>query len=488
MDNQNNKSEKLSIVTKLGFAAGDIFGGGSLVVIGFYYLYFLTDVLLISPALAGVVFLISKGWDAISDPIMGIISDRTRSRFGRRRPYFLLGIVLIFCSFFMMWYPVDFEEEMQRFVYVIVAYLFFSTSYTIVMIPYFSLASELTVDYNERTSLTAYRMIFSMTSSLVAASVPLEIVKNFQNERDGYIVMAVVFGLLFSLPYLATFFLTKERKEFQKEPEPFNFNRTFIVPFKTPTFTNVLFMYLFAMTTMDIIMSMMMYFMTYYIGRPDETNYVLGTLLITQIIIIPIYGLISRKIGKKKSYLFSAIYWLVIMASSFLITSDNPAFVIYIFAFLIGLGSGGLVVTVYSILPDVPDVDELYSGKRREGIYSGLITFLRKLSSALGIFIVSNVIELAGYVKPVSQTVDGITTMVKQPQPEEFYFVLRIMFAVVPVLFLIIGIIFTVKYRLTPELHNRLKDFLNKRRVGEEVSQQIENELKDSLESKKAVI
>ncbi|MCP4749377.1 MAG: hypothetical protein GY866_00655 [Proteobacteria bacterium] len=124
---------KLSLGIKIGFGVGDIYGGGAMVIIGFFYLYFLTDILLIAPALAGTVFLVSKIWDAVSDPIMGIISDRTRTRFGRRRPYFLIGMLLIFLSFFMMWYPVDFSLEIHRFTYVVVAYVFFSTAYTIIM-------------------------------------------------------------------------------------------------------------------------------------------------------------------------------------------------------------------------------------------------------------------------------------------------------------------------------------------------------------------
>ena len=104
--------QKLKLSTKLGFGVGDIYGGGAMLIIGIYYLHYLTDVMLISPALAGVAFFVSKIWDAVTDPMMGYISDRTRTRFGRRRPYFLAGIVLIFISFFLMWYPIDFELEM----------------------------------------------------------------------------------------------------------------------------------------------------------------------------------------------------------------------------------------------------------------------------------------------------------------------------------------------------------------------------------------
>ncbi|MCP4757533.1 MAG: MFS transporter, partial [Proteobacteria bacterium] len=221
-------NEKLGLTTKIGFGVGDIYGGGSMVIIGFYYLFFLTDVLLITPALAGLAFLVSKIWDAISDPLMGIISDRTRTRFGRRRPYFLAGIVLVFASFVMLWYPVDFSREMHRFVYVVGAYLFFSTVITLVMVPYNALSSELTLDYNERTSLTTFRIFFSSFSSLVCAVVPLEIVKLFPDVRSGYIFMGVSFGLLFALPFLAVFFSTSERKEFQRKAEPLDLRKLFL--------------------------------------------------------------------------------------------------------------------------------------------------------------------------------------------------------------------------------------------------------------------
>ncbi len=477
-----NLNDKLSLGTKIGFGIGDVFGGGAMVIVGFFYLFFLTDVILISPALAGTAFLISKIWDAISDPLMGIISDRTRTRFGRRRPYFLAGVVLVFLSFTMMWYPIDFAKEIHRFIFVVAAYLFFSTSYTIVMIPYFSLASELTTDYNERTSLTSIRMFFSSVSSLVCAVVPLEIVKMFPSEKAGYITMAIAFGLFFSLPFLVTFFMTKERKEFQKEPEPFNLKKTFLEPLKTPTFINVLFMYLFAMTTMDIIMSIIMYFMTYYIGRANETNYVLGVLLVLQIVALPIYLMLSKKIGKRTSFIIAATFWIVIMLGSSFISPTNHVSIIYIFAALVGLGSGGIVIMIYSILPDVPDVDELYSGKRQEGIYSGLITFMRKASSALGIFMVSIMIAKAGYKKPVEQTIDGVTQLVKQQQTPEFFMALRLIFAVLPVLFLFLAVFSAVKYRLTPEVHSRLDTLLTAKRKGEVYDKNEEAQLKALLQ------
>ncbi|MGD8518312.1 MAG: MFS transporter, partial [Anaerolineae bacterium] len=239
-------SEKLSWWRRIGYGLGDIYGGGSGVVISFYYLIFLTDVVRINPALAGTVILISKAYDAITDPFEGVLSDRTRTRLGRRRPYLLAGIPLVFVSFFLLFYPVSFEQELSRFVFVILTYLFFSTVVSIVMLNYNALQAEMTLDYDERTSLSSIRIFFSTIASLLAALLPLEIVKQFPDVRQGYIVMGLVFGLFFALPFIATVLAARERKEFQKPPEKFDWRVAFLEPFHVRTFVLALLMYLFA--------------------------------------------------------------------------------------------------------------------------------------------------------------------------------------------------------------------------------------------------
>jgi len=165
-------TKKLGFWQKTAYGLGDIFGGGSGTLIGFYYLIFLTDVIRISPALAGTVFLISKVYDAITDPFEGIISDRTRTRLGRRKPYLIAGVPLVFLSFFALFYPVSLESETQRFIFVVLTYLFFSTVVSIVMLNYNALQSEITLDYNERTQLSSFRIFFSTVASLLAALLP----------------------------------------------------------------------------------------------------------------------------------------------------------------------------------------------------------------------------------------------------------------------------------------------------------------------------
>lgn len=470
------ESEELSFWQKLGYGLGDIYGGGSGVIISFYYLVFLTDVVRINPAMAGTVILISKVYDSITDPFEGILADRTRTRLGRRRPYLLVGIPLVFLSFFALFYPIDFDQELHRFLFVLISYLFFSTVVSIVMLNYNALQSEMTLDYNERTALSSFRIFFSTMSSLLCALLPLEVVKAFPDVRTGFIVMGLTFGVFLALPFIATVFASRERKEFQRPPEPFDWRQTFLEPWKMRTFVYTLAMYLLAFVAMDAISSIVVYFMKNYLHRGDETNFVSGTLLVAQAVSLPFFVWLSKRTSKRTGYLVGTTIWMLSMVFSFFIAPGMPSFAIYLFVIVVGLGTGGIVIMVYAIFPDIPDIDELKSGERREGIYSALFTFTRKLSSAFALFLVSSAIALAGYLPPLEQVVDGATQLVEQPQSDTFIWVLRLVFALVPIVLLPIALFFARRFPLTPEVHERLRHVLAVRRAGEPESDEIRQE------------
>ncbi len=314
------KSEKLTAWQKIGYGLGDIYGGGSGVVISFYYLIFLTDVVRISPALAGTVILISKIYNSITDPFEGIIADRTRTKLGRRRPYLLAGIPLVFLSFFALFYPFSMASETTRFISVMLSYLFFSTVVSIVMLNYNALHSEITLDYHERSSLSSIRIFFSTVASIVAALVPLEIVKIFPDIHEGYIIMGLAFGAFFALPYIATVSAVKERPEFQRPPEPFNWRKAFIEPFKNRTFVYTLAMYLFAFVAIDTVSTIVAYFVKYYLQRSSEVSYVNGTLLVAQVVSLPFYVALSKRTSKSKGYILGLAIWVVAMIFSFLLS------------------------------------------------------------------------------------------------------------------------------------------------------------------------
>jgi oligogalacturonide transporter len=455
-------SEKLTFWQKLGYGLGDFYGGGAGTLISFFYLVFLTDVVRISPGLAGVVILVSKVYDAITDPFEGVISDRTRTRLGRRRPYLLAGIPLVFLSFFAMFYPVLYTSETARFIYVIASYLFFSTIVSIVTLNYSALQAELTLDYNERTSLATFRIFFSTVSSILCAVLPLEIVKALPDVRAGWIVTAAVFGLLFALPFIATIAITRERAEFQRDLRPFHWKQAFIEPFQVRTFVYVLIMYVTAFTAFDATQSIVVYFIKTYLGRGSQVSYVLGALLIAQVISLPFYQRLSKRLSKAQTYLIGAAVFVLVMFFSFLFTPASSIAALYVFAVLVGLGSGGVVIMIYAIFPDIPDVDELRSRERREGTYSALTTFTRKLSSALAVFAVAQVLQFAGYIPPIEQG----GKLVEVAQTPTFINALRLFFVLIPVGFISFGIFFASRFPLTRAVYHRLNAVLTGMRAN----------------------
>ena len=462
------KSEKLTFWQKLGYGVGDFYGGGAGTLISFFYLVFLTDVVRISPGLAGTVILVSKIYDSITDPFEGVLSDRTRTKLGRRRPYLLAGIPLVFLSFFAMFYPVNFESETTRFVFVTATYLFFSTVVSLVTLNYSALQAELTLDYNERTSLATFRIFFSTFSSILCALLPLEIVKASADVRTGWIVMAIVFGLIFSLPFIATVTITRERPEFQKQLKPFHWKQAFVEPFQVKTFVYVLIMYVTAFTAFDATQSIVVYYIKSYLGRGEEVSFVLGTLLIAQVISLPFYQWLSKRLSKSRTYLVGAVIFVLVMFFSFLFTPTTPAFALYVFAALVGMGSGGVVIMIYAIFPDIPDVDELRSGERREGIYSALTTFTRKLSSALAVFAVAQVLQFAGYIPPVEQA----GKLIESAQTPAFISALRLFFVLIPVAFISFGIFFASRFPLTVDLYQRMGRILANMRSTSTVNEE----------------
>lgn len=148
------------LFSKMAYACGDIYGGGAFIIVGLLLLVYLTNVENFSGTLAGVIVFTGKAWDAITDPFMGQLSDRTRSRFGRRRIWFLLGSLPVFFSWVMLWYGFGISGTTAKFIYYTLSFIFFSTSFTIVMVPYNAILSDMVPDYNRRSAFTGMRLGF----------------------------------------------------------------------------------------------------------------------------------------------------------------------------------------------------------------------------------------------------------------------------------------------------------------------------------------
>ena len=193
--------KKLSVFSKLFYGMGDMSGTFAGTIIGIFYLIYLTDVVLLRPGLAGWALLVGKLWDAVTDPYMGQLSDRIKTRWGRRRVFFLIVFIPLGAAFFLLWATPNAETVGQwwAFAYATISYMVFMTAWTVYAVPYQALTAEMTSDYDERTSLSSYRMAVSILGGLAAALVPYMIFDAVRGGAQGHLGMGMVFGALIAL-------------------------------------------------------------------------------------------------------------------------------------------------------------------------------------------------------------------------------------------------------------------------------------------------
>jgi GPH family glycoside/pentoside/hexuronide:cation symporter len=395
------RGKELSFWAKAAYAIGDLGNSaGPGTIIPFWYLYFLTDVAKLDPALAGVSVLLGKIWDAINDPLVGALSDRTRSRWGRRRPYLLFGALPFGVTFALLWIVPPIQNQVLLCLYFALMYILFDTAFTFVGCPYDALTPELTLDHDERTSLLTFRMFVSIVAGLLTALLLGEIIfPNFPgDERAAFRAVGVVCGAIFIVPLLITFFGTRERQEFQAQ-EALNPLEGLRFVLRNTEWRYTLAMSLLSWLPVDIASAVFPYFLVYWVGMTEgDANLVLGVILISATLFLPAVLWLSRRSEKKTAFTIATATWAVIMLGILLVPQGEVTLA-YVIAALTGFGVSSAHLLPRAMSTDVLEVDELMSGRRQEGIYSGFSVFIRKLSTALVLAVVGLVLAWTGYVE-----------------------------------------------------------------------------------------
>jgi len=477
MDEMFRTDERVKTSTKWFFALGDIFQGGFFNIVNFFYSFFLTDVVGISPIWAANVFLLGKVWDAVTDPAMGFISDNTRTRFGRRRPYILIGAPLVLIAFIMMWFPLSGGTEASKIVFYIFAYMLMNTVATIASVPFLAMSAELSTDYNERTSITNTRMIVSIISSLLCAVVPMLLVGMYQDIRTGYIVMSIAFGLFFTLPLLLVFFKVPERKQFSGEKKG-TWGKMFGT-LRLKVFRRFIGMYLGIVVAMDITSMIFVYYMTYNLGRSGELSFVLGALLVSEVAFVPLASWFAKKTSKSRAVIFGNLGWMVCAAASFLITGDSPGFFIYLLAVFLGGFIGFSLIGFTSLFGDVTEVGEYHFGYRAEGGFSGIQQFIRKCAAALANWVALMLLGIVGFINPLEVVENGVTTLITQTQTPAVLFTIKGILGFASILLLVPSTIIAIRWKLTKEKHATLIGYLDRKRAGLEIDEAMEEEVRE---------
>ncbi|UCC62930.1 MAG: MFS transporter [Anaerolineae bacterium] len=450
------QSEQLSFWNKAAYAIGDLGNSaGPGTIVPFWYLYFLTDVAKLDPALAGLSILLGKIWDAVNDPLVGALSDRTRSRWGRRRPYILFGAIPFGVTFALLWIVPPIQNQLLLCLYFALMYMLFDTAFTFVGCPYNALTPELTLDHDERTSLLTYRMFVSIVAGLLTAVLLGEVIfPSFPgDERAAFAAVGVVCGAIFVLPLFLTFFGTRERPEFQAQ-EALNplVGLRFVLRNREWRYT--LAMSLLSWMPVDIASAVFPYFLVYWVGMTEgDANLVLGVVLASATLFLPLVLLLSQRLEKKTAFIIATASWAVIMLSILLVPKDAVA-VAYVIAALTGFGVSSAHLLPTAMSPDVLEVDELMSGKRQEGIYAGFNVFVRKLSTALVLSLVGPVLAWSGYKEGAAVQAPAALTAI------------RLLIALVPTLLLVTACVVAWFYPLTRQRHAEILDELARRRAA----------------------
>jgi oligogalacturonide transporter len=375
-------------------------------------MYYLVAVVGMNPLLAGLIPGLGKIWDAVSDPLMGYLSDRTSSRFGRRRVWFLAGIVPIFLSVSLIWLPVRLSSDLGLFAYYFLAYIFFYTVSTMVLVPYGALSAEMAREFKDRNKLTGFRMLFSMVAALLSGTVPQMIINALPDQRSGHLVMGLVFGAFFAAPWLITYFGTWDDQAPATKPganAPQNttsrmpgFAANFASIFRNRSFRIHIAMYIFAYATMDVLMGWLKFYLADYLGRPGFLTIGLGSILLTQILSIPLYIAIANRKGHATAYRLGLGIMILGMAGMYFHTPATPTFLLIINCIVVGLGQSAAVLVPFQLLPFVADVDELITGDKRAGTYAGAMTLIRKLVQGAAVLpLLGLTLSLIGYLGPV---------------------------------------------------------------------------------------
>ncbi|HAX03897.1 MAG: hypothetical protein A2Y45_07740 [Tenericutes bacterium GWC2_34_14] len=454
---------KHTVKRKLAFASADIFGGGSFNIVNFFYPAFLAITVGISAYWIGIIMLIARFWDAITDPLMGYISDRTSSRFGKRRIYLIFASPFVLISMYFLFFPYNFSSDALRIISVLLSYLVFTTVQTSVMIPYYSLSSEIASDYQQRASYNSYRLGFSIFASILCVAVPDIIVNQFSNPETGYQVMSLSFGLMFGLAILITGLFAREEIQTPKIVSSLSI-KEMAKPLGLRPFRQYLGMFLVLQMSMAIMSGLFFFYIDFFITKDATANnessmvgLIAAALMFSmQIVALPVYIKMIEKRGKTFAYRFGAILWMVAaLGILFIPTNANPILVYLLGAFM-GFGISGPGLVPHTMYGDVVDAGQLVFGDRLDGQMSGFTNFINKIAQAIGLALVMFLIGFAGFTEQKPGGPDVIS------QPDSATLMIRLIMVIAPIILMGIGIIISRRYKIDAKLQHRINEALTK--------------------------
>ncbi len=467
---------KTAILPMINYSYANIFMGGAGYIIGMYFTIFLTDVINISLKQAGIVVMIATVWDAVTDPVMGIITDRTRSKYGKHRRYLLWGIPVLFTAYSLLWngYGLDGKSSpVKAMVYFIAVYMLYKTAYTIICVPHTAMLPELAPAYNLRTQYNSVGYLFNSAGMVPAFLIVVAILELFgsgdnitSGSKQPFLIIGLVLSVFFSISVFLTFKKTKEPSSLGMENEKLDVKyvlREYALVFKNRSFRQYFFMSLAYQFSTGFYNNSKVYYIKYLANQYSKYAIFNAVAGVAEAGAFPLNYALTMKYGKKKCGNIVTPLMIAGLAIGIIMqSSSGKGSLIWVALMLLSMilypfGMSGLGFVSTNIFPDLTDVDELITGRRREGVISTFSTLIKKSISGVMAAMVGFTLEGFGLI-----TGDTVAQYEKQTgeifaQSSNAILGVRICVAIIPIVTAVISLILLKKFQMTGDDHTMIR-------------------------------
>ena len=438
---------------RIGYGIGDIaicfYWSG----VGLYLLYFYTDIVGISPYLAGWIYAMGIAWDAITDPFMGYLAERTVSKKGKYRPFIFFGTVPLALSFVLLFWIPPFTG-LSLFLSLLIINILHRTCFTIVSVPYSSLTPRLSSDSEERTKLTTARMIGASFGTLLMSSLGFPLINYFgqNNESVGILYLSGIAGFFAVIILYATYFSVRENSTQEEKISYPSLKKLILSVAKNYPFWIVFSSILILGSTTIMFNKNLIYYIKYALDLHDYQGLVLGLSGLSSFASIPFWSFISLKLGKRNTWQISMTLLLFAFMLFYLYQINTLSELIFIVC-LIGLASGAGGVLFWSMLPDTIEYGEWISGIRSESSLYGFMTFAQKSSIAVAALLLGILLTFIDFVPNEVQTTETLNG-------------LKNIMSIVPALGIAFSILLMYFYPISSKYHKELLLKIEARKNG----------------------
>ncbi|MDE6752673.1 MAG: MFS transporter [Eubacterium sp.] len=468
---------KTAILPMINYSYANMFLGGAGYIISMYFTIFLTDVVNISLQQAGIVVMIATIWDAVTDPVMGIITDRTRSGYGRHRKYLLLGIPAILISYSLLWnsFGINGKENPHiAMLYFVIVYMLYKTAFTIVSVPHTAMLPELAPEYNLRTQYNSVGYLFNSAGMVPAFGIAVLILGIFgsgssitSDSKAPFLVIGIVLSIFFSVSVFLTFKTTKEKPSLGMQVEPLDIKyilREYILVFKNKSFRQYFFMSVAYQFSTGFYANSKVYYIKYLANQYSRYALFNAVAGIAEAGAFPLNYALTMKYGKQKCGNIVTPLMIAGLAIGLFMQTSNGGKWSWVFAVLMmfsmilyPFGMSGLGFVSTNIFPDLTDVDELITGRRREGVIATFSTLIKK--SIAGVMAAMVGFTLQGFGLVTGDTVSEYekTTGELFAQSGSAVWGVRICVAVIPIAAALISLYLLKSFKMTKEDHTMIR-------------------------------